>query len=129
LKVKLRVARPTNDLVKLSEMYRKGLGLEILGSFQNHEGFDGVMLGMPQGSYHLEFTQEIGHQAPRSLSEENLLVFYIPDATEWKAACDRMLDAGFLSVKSHNPYWDKNGQTFEDVDGYRVVLAKQAWAK
>jgi hypothetical protein len=127
--MKMRVARPTNALAKLSDMYRKGLKLEILGSFQNHDGFDGVMLGTPGGSYHLEFTQESSHEAPRSPSKEDLLVFYIPNSDEWKAACGRMLAAGFLSVIAHNPYWDKNGQTFEDLDGYRVVLAKQAWEK
>jgi YycE-like protein len=30
-------------------------------------------------------------------------------------------------VKSFNPYWDGNGCTFEDPDGYRVVLQNAAW--
>ena len=29
----------------------------------------------------------------------------------------------FKKVKSFNPYWEEGGQTFEDLDGYRVVLA------
>ena len=39
----------------------------------------------------------------------------------------RMLAAGFRSVSSANPYWDVRGRTFEDLDGYRVVLQNSAW--
>jgi hypothetical protein len=30
-------------------------------------------------------------------------------------------------VQSFNPYWDQHGKTFEDPDGYRVVLQNAAW--
>jgi Questin oxidase-like len=33
----------------------------------------------------------------------------------------------FESVKAFNPYWDRNGKTFEDPDGYRVVLQHANW--
>ena len=52
----LRIARPVADLAKTCKMYTDGLGLEVLGSFENHEGFDGVMLGLPGAGYHFEFT-------------------------------------------------------------------------
>ena len=38
-----------------------------------------------------------------------------------------MAAAGFRPVASYNPYWDRSGRTFEDVDGYRVVLENEAW--
>jgi len=38
-----------------------------------------------------------------------------------------MRAAGFLVVTAYNPYWDRAGHTFEDPDGYRVVLQHQAW--
>ena len=41
----LRVARPTNDLDAVVGFYRDGLGLQELYRFENHAGFDGVMLG------------------------------------------------------------------------------------
>jgi hypothetical protein len=37
-----------------------------------------------------------------------------------------MLAAGFVPVPSFNPYWDRAGLTFEDPDGYRVVLQNAA---
>jgi hypothetical protein len=38
-----------------------------------------------------------------------------------------MKAAGFLPVISFNPYWDKKGLTFEDPDGYRIVLQQTDW--
>ncbi len=37
----LRVARPTGQPDRLATMYREGLGFEELGSFRDHDGFDG----------------------------------------------------------------------------------------
>jgi hypothetical protein len=56
-------------------------------------------------------------------------VFYLPDPAEWHAGVQRMRDAGFTPVASFNPYWDRDGVTFEDPDGYRVVLQRAAWVK
>jgi len=124
----LRVARPTGRLDEVVRFYRDGVGLVEVASFQNHDGFDGVMLGMHGSPYHLEFTQQRGHIAGRAPSQENLLVFYLPDQTEWRTAVDRMMAAGFAPVASHNPYWDQLGVTFEDPDGYRVVFQNAAWS-
>jgi len=109
-------------------MYREGLGFTELGRFQDHDGFDGVILGRAGGEYHLEFTYEHGHRAGRAPTEENLLVFYVPDAGEWKARCARMQAAGFKPVASRNPYWDRQGRTFEDPDGYRIVIQHGDWS-
>jgi catechol 2,3-dioxygenase-like lactoylglutathione lyase family enzyme len=107
--------------------YRDGLGLQELGSFADHQGFDGVMLGAPNAPYHLEFTHCHGHEAGRAPTEDNLLVFYIPDTDLWSSAVDQMKRCGYQPVPSFNPYWDQRGQTFEDPDGYRVVLQNVAW--
>ena len=123
----LRVARPTDDLAEVVRFYEVGLGLPRLGSFENHEGFDGVMLGVPGASYHLEFTRSRGHNAGRAPTRDHLLVFYLPDRGEWQEAIDRMMAAGYSPVSSFNPYWDRSGRTFEDPDGYRVVLQNTPW--
>ena len=123
----LRIARPSDDLPAVVKFYRDGLGLHVLGEFKDHEGFDGVMLGHKGGSYHLEFTHSHGNSAGRAPTAENLLVLYVPDTDAWTRAVARMKSAGHASVKSFNPYWDKNGKTFEDPDGYRVVLQNGNW--
>lgn len=123
----LRVARATDRLEDVVRFYVLGLGLTKLGSFADHEGFDGVMIGVPDASYHLEFTRQHGHRVGGAPTKENLLVFYLPDVVEWTAAVERMVAAGYTPVRSRNPYWDRNGRTFEDPDGYRVVLQNDMW--
>ncbi|CAI1765231.1 VOC family protein [Serratia plymuthica] len=125
----LRIARPTDRLQEIAAMYCQGLGFERLGEFTDHQGFDGVMVGHPQHGYHLEFTHHRGVKVGLAPTQDHLLVFYLPQEGEWLAGCRRMLVAGFRQVASYNPYWDNRGQTFEDLDGYRVVLQRQAWGK
>jgi len=124
----LRVARPTDDLDALVRFYRDGLGFQVIGRFENHDGFDGVMLGHPGAGYHLEFTHQAGQKAGRAPGRENLLVFYLPDVEIWKSAVARVERLGYAAVASHNPYWDRRGNTFEDPDGYRVVLENAEWS-
>jgi catechol 2,3-dioxygenase-like lactoylglutathione lyase family enzyme len=126
-KAHLRVARPTDDLAAVVKFYRDGLGFDLLYEFKDHDGFDGVMLGHKGLGYHLEFTHKAGHKVGKAPTEDNLLVFYLPDVAEWKQAVERLEKAGYKSVKSFNPYWDKKGKTFADPDGYRVVLQNASW--
>jgi catechol 2,3-dioxygenase-like lactoylglutathione lyase family enzyme len=123
----LRVARPTDDLAAVVRFYRDGLGLDVLSDFGDHDGFDGVMLGRKGAGYHLEFTHKKGHQAGKAPTEDNLLVFYLPDREKWQQAIDRLEGHGYQPVVAFNPYWDRHGKTFEDPDGYRVVLQNAAW--
>ena len=109
-------------------MYCEGLTLRILSSFRDHEGFDGNMVGIPGAEYHLEFTQSRRHPVAPRPTPEDLLVFYYPDESEWRAACQGMDVAGFEPVSSFNPFWDLHGQTYQDSDGYRVVLQQTAWS-
>ncbi|KAH8724396.1 hypothetical protein GQ44DRAFT_727756 [Phaeosphaeriaceae sp. PMI808] len=129
LTAQVRIARPTNSISSLLPFYTTGLGFTITGSFTQHAGFDGVMLGHPDLPYHLEFTTQEGHDAGRAPSKDNLLVFYLPVEEEWNGAVARMEGAGYSAVKSWNPYWDgeEKGKTFEDADGWRVVLFNEAW--
>jgi catechol 2,3-dioxygenase-like lactoylglutathione lyase family enzyme len=126
-KAHLRVARPTDNLDAVARFYRDGLGFTVLTEFKGHDGFDGVMLGHKGAAYHLEFTRKEGNNAGRAPTKDNLLVFYLPNEAEWKRAIERMARHGYTPVKAFNPYWDKKGKTFEDPDGYRVVLQHDSW--
>src|SRR5215475_10139468 len=117
----LRVARQSDNLEGFLAFYEHGLGLSLLGKFEDHDGFDGIILGRENSPYHFEFTRARNHVAGSAPTRDNLLVFYIPGRNEWELAVQRMRDAGFEPVASFNPYWDHGGLTFEDPDGYRVV--------
>ena len=123
----VRIARPTDRLDTVVAFYRDGLGFEVLGSFRDHDGFDGTMLGHAGAGYHLEFTRKAGHEAGRAPTEDNLLIFYIADEADWRAAIERIEGAGASPVPAFNPYWDRHGKTYEDPDGYRIVVYRGAW--
>lgn len=126
--MRLRIARPVTSLERSVEMYRAGLGLAVLGRFEDHEGFDGVMLGDPALPYHFEFTHCRTHPVRPAPTVEDLAVFYVPDAAEWQRRCTAMLAAGFREVAPFNPYWKQRGRTFSDPDGYRVVIEQSDWS-
>jgi catechol 2,3-dioxygenase-like lactoylglutathione lyase family enzyme len=128
MKAHLRVARPTADLDAVTHFYRAGLGFEVVGGFTGHDGFDGVMLGHVGAAYHLEFVRVPADEPVAPPSAEDLLVFYLPDRDRWERAVARLRGLGHESVPSANPYWDERGRTFEDPDGYRVVLENAAWS-
>ena len=124
----LRIARPSEDLERIARFYVDALGMRVLGSFEDHNGFDGVMVGLPGALYHLEFTSRRSDAAGRQPIEDHLLVFYLPRRDHWHASVDQMLASGGHAVPSLNPYWNRRGATFEDPDGYRIVLENSEWS-
>jgi hypothetical protein len=108
-------------------MYSAGLGFDVLAEFVNHRGFDGVILGQSGAPYHLEFTFQHGHRVGHAPTRDHLLVFYFPERDAWERRCAQLVAAGFREVPSWNAYWDDEGRTFEDIDGYRVVLQNAEW--
>lgn len=124
---KMRVARPTDNLAKITDMYVNGLSFKLLGRFEGHNGFDGSIVGHEQHNYHLEFTHHKGTTVGKAPTQDNLLIFYFTETQVWEECCEQMLAAGFEHVTAYNDYWDDVGKTFEDIDGYRVVLQNREW--
>jgi YycE-like N-terminal domain/YycE-like C-terminal domain len=124
----LRIARPVSNISQTTSMYCAGLELRVLAAFEDHQGFDGVMLGTPGDTYHFEFTYCRKHPIQPTPTAEDLAVFYVPDPKEWQDTCKRMETAGFKHVTSLNPYWDFHGRTFQDHDGYRIVIQNAGWS-
>jgi catechol 2,3-dioxygenase-like lactoylglutathione lyase family enzyme len=120
----VRVARPTDRLDAVVRFYRDGLGLPELFRFADHDGYDGVMLGLPGRSYHLEFTHHRDGSPCPAPSRDNLLVLYIPDADQLARMRGRLTSLGHAPVTPENPYWQDKSVTFEDPDGWRVVLCE-----
>jgi catechol 2,3-dioxygenase-like lactoylglutathione lyase family enzyme len=153
----LRFARPTLSMEKMMHFYEDALGLTLIASFDDHEGFDGRILAPGKAApWHLEFTytrpslladttdkgKSAFHfrwvvivsstsqehvetvQAP---TQDNLLVLYIPSPEEFAARQSRMESHGYAPVPAVNPYWDRFGITYEDPEGWRIVLCRMDW--
>ena len=119
----LRIARPTDRLDAVVGFYRDGLGLEEIDRFDDHDGYSGVMLGLPGATYHLEFTSHVDGSPGAAPSRENLIVLYLGSTAEVAAVAARLAARGHAAVAAENPYWNEAGAvTVEDPDGWRVVL-------
>lgn len=119
--MKLRVARHTTHLQSLINFYTVVLGLNVIGSFKDHAGYNGVFIGGKNSGWHLEFTESA--DAPEHITDEDdLLVFYV-SAEEYKAINERILDNDIKPVPPKNPYWKENGTTILDPDGFRIVIS------
>jgi catechol 2,3-dioxygenase-like lactoylglutathione lyase family enzyme len=121
--MQVRVARHTDRLAQVTAFYRDGLGLREAGGFADHDGYDGVFLEIPGTGAHLELTTGGGHRAPDP-HPETLLVLYLGDDAAVRAVAARL---GGDPVEPDNPYWAEHGLTFEDPDGFRVVLVADSW--
>jgi len=120
--MKVRIARHTTDLNHIIDFYGRILGLKVLGEFRDHHGYSGIFMGMPGQNWHLEFT--ISATAPVHQPDgDDLLVFYASSLEEFAAMKTRFVKNQVKQVRPLNPYWAKNGITFEDPDGYRVVIS------
>jgi len=125
--VSVRVARPTDRMDEVVAFYRDGLGLTDLGGFADHDGYDGVFLGVPGTSCHLELTHHVDGSPGVVPDPENLLVLYLGDAVAVAGAAERLASYGHLPVEAENPYWARVGAlTFADPDGWLVVLVPSA---
>jgi catechol 2,3-dioxygenase-like lactoylglutathione lyase family enzyme len=123
----VRIARPTDRLDELVRFYRDTLGLAELYRFTGHAGYDGVMLGLPDTDYHLEFTQHVDGSPGSAPTRDNLLVLYLDDADAVADVAGRLRAGGYPAVEAENPYWTEAGAvTIEDPDGWRVVLMPTA---
>ncbi len=121
--LQLRVARHTERLDELVRFYRDGLGLVEAGRFRGHGGYDGVFLEVPGTRTHLELTTGGDHRAPVA-HPESLLVLYLGSDAAVATIASRL---DVAPVAPANPYWAEHGVTFEDPDGFRVVLVPEAW--
>ena len=121
--MQVRKARQSDRLDEVVAFYSDGLGLPVIDSFTDHDGYQGVMLDLPGTGAHLEFTstEHVGAPTPHV---EDLLVLYVGSEQEVARLVER---SGAPVVPSANPYWDRVGVTITDPDGFRVVLVAGTW--
>jgi catechol 2,3-dioxygenase-like lactoylglutathione lyase family enzyme len=122
----VRVARPTRDIEAAAAFYRDALGLPVLGSFDDHDGFSGLILGLPDASRQLELVS--APDAEPAPTAEDQLVLYLASDEDVETAAARVRAAGHEPRSSPNPYWaNVRAVCFVDPDGYWLVLSPQSW--
>ena len=119
----VRFARPTRSLAAVDRFYGEALGLPLITHFENHEGYSGLVFGLPTELVQLEFTQREDGLEP-SPTAEDLLVLYFADSAAVTDRVTRLARFGYRAVPPENPYWDSavRGFTVVDPDGCRLVL-------
>lgn len=125
----VRIARPTDKFEEVIDFYQNGLGLQCIQTFKGHSGYEGVIFGLPDVQYHLEFTRHVDGSPCPAPTKDNLLVFYIPDKTEIQMVADRLMNMGYPEVEPENDYWKELGVTIEDPDGWRIVLMNRSYTQ
>ena len=118
---RIRFARPTDQLEDVLRFYEEGLGLRRIDSFDDHAGYGGVMLGLPGEDVHLELTTHAEGSPGPAPTRDNLLVLYMTDREAIAASRPACAPSVHEPVEPENPYWNDDS-TFEDPDGWRVVL-------
>lgn len=89
--MKLRVARHTCNLEKIKSFYINILGFQLLGTFENHNNYDGIFIGKPNLNWHLEFTKS-NEIVYFNFGEEDYLVFYPENEIEYQLIINRILE-------------------------------------
>jgi catechol 2,3-dioxygenase-like lactoylglutathione lyase family enzyme len=124
--VAMRVARPTTDLDRIRSFYEHVVGLPLLWSFVDHDGFDGAIFGLPDERAQLEIVRSPHGDVPAPTNED-VLVLYQSDTSAADNLVARLRRAGAVEVSDDptlNPYWPRHGaRTFSDPDGYRLIVA------
>ncbi|MDM1071383.1 VOC family protein [Empedobacter brevis] len=120
--MQFRSARHTNRIKEIETFYTKILNLDILGDFKNHNGYDGLFIGKANTDWHLEFTtssDDVNHQ----FDEDDCLVFYPETQEEYEAVIKNLEFYRIEPIQAKNPYWNINGISFLDPDGFVVIVS------
>ena len=122
--MEFRYARHTQKIESLIYFYTSVSNFEILGKFENHDGYDGVFLGIKGENWHLEFTQN--EEKPQShFDEDDALVFYPKTQESYDEILDNLKKFEVPLLEPKNPYWRDKGVCFEDCDHYKIIISKE----
>lgn len=121
-----RVARPTRHLERVCAFYHDAVGLPVLSSFADHDGYSGVILGVPDATHQLEFVFHAGVEPWPTAEDQLVLYLGSADAVAQRAAAIEA--AGHEPRLPANPYWTREGAVaFVDPDGYWLILSPDSW--
>lgn len=122
--MEFRYARYTQNIESITNFYTSVLSFKILGRFNDHDGYDGVFLGIEGENWHLEFTQNT--EIPQStFDEDDALVFYPKTQTSVDEILKNLRIFKVPILKTKNPYWNNKGHCFEDPDGFKIIISTE----
>lgn len=124
--MQVRVARPTGQLERTCAFYRDAVGLPVLSSFADHDGYSGVVLAIPDSVHQLELVFHAGIEP--SPTTEDQLVLYLGSSAAVAERAAAIEAAGHEPQLPPNPYWAREGAiAFVDPDGYWLILSPDRW--
>jgi hypothetical protein len=121
----VRLARHTGAFDEIVAFYRDGVGLPVLGSFDDHDGYSGIIFGLPGSDHQLEFTAKPGEDGDHAAaSPDDLIALYFDTRGAADEVVARLAKIAEVTVPA-NPYWRTRVESicFLDPDGWRVVVA------
>lgn len=97
-----RVARHTNNITAIQDFYTQVLGLKLLGSFEQHDGYDGIFLvyKMPRGIWSLP-NQTMLHNI---ILMKTIYLFFTQQTnniTIWYVTISTSITSNFNNLKIH----------------------------
>lgn len=122
--MKFRYARHTNNLQEITDFYTAVLNFKVLGSFENHDGYDGVFLGKEGLDWHLEFTSD-NSEATHHFNEDDALVFYPTSREEYSNLLANFKAKKVNQFEPKNSYWKTQGIMVKDPDGCPIIISQQ----
>ena len=120
--MKLRVSRHTNNLEKIKSFYNNIFGFELLGSFVNHNNYDGIFIGKSKLDWHLEFTKS-NEIVNFNFGDEDYLVFYPENKSEYDKILENISKNNIEFISPKNPFWNENGKVILDPDGFGIIIS------
>lgn len=117
-----RFARHTNNLEQIKSFYIDVLGFQLLGGFENHNGYDGIFIGRANENWHLEFTKS-DEVVFFNFNDDDIIVFYPKNKIDFDLIMNKIQSLNIDFIKGKNPYWNENGKMILDPDGYKIVIS------
>ena len=121
--MRMRIARPTLRLEAMSDFYERGIGLRRIGSFEGHDGYTGVVFGMPDERAQLELTTRAEAAAPPPTPDSHLVIYFDQAKTQAEVV-ERLRRMRYARATPHNPWWRTRSDAFLDPDGWEVILVR-----
>lgn len=119
----IRCARHSQEIEEVESFFTQVIVLQKLGSFQNHESYEGQFLGFSNQGWHLafNFTEENINHTPDA---DNLLELYMSQQLMNKVQ-QQAKKQGVNNFTPKNLYWQDKGLDFLDPVEYAVIITIQ----